>query len=1232
MCPSGGNLKMNKKEEKMKKRIAIFEIVIMIFATVAFSYIVAEIENPNNKEVVRDNKIIGFYSLIVNYIFGRGIVSAAEGTSTCLKTKDGAICQEFKTRECSTYCEAGKCVESLRRDVSQCKMGTCLDVNEGTCQPQSPKETCESGGGRWYDDAYGNNAECVKGCCTWGSGAFSSYVTETTCMRKGNITGSTVSFNKNIKNEIACLSTAKTQEKSACVFSKDFRKSCKFTTKIDCNALKGNYTTFGGRPVLCTNRNLGTDCEKTAKTTCADGKDEIYFVDSCGNTANIYDSNKKDEQNYWDYVVDKSSSCGTGSSNMNSISCGNCNYLLGSMCKAKEDKNVKYGDYVCHDLNCVDDAGNSVKNGESWCLFDGKIGNGRDVVGSRYFKRVCRNGEVVTDACADYRNEICIQSKRTIDGYNFKSAECRINRWNECLGVNSGSEGTSTSCTNNPDCFLMSIDIDKDFSFDRCLPKYPEGFDMGNSVYATEESSIATTNTDTSANSICSSASMTCTVVYKKKFSGWVCDKNCDCLKSEFTEKMNDYCIALGDCGGYINIKGDEGSQGYSVSNAPEINVKSRYAGNEIPDPSKFIDSGGTSAEYNADYASAAYNVNYGNPEDPDTTQDTTYSTISTVGTTVGGLATTAGALGMSGTSSAVTLSYSAGTAVANTATGATSITTTAMTSTQLSQAGLSPIGAVPTATGGTSFIGAIAAPLMIVGIIVTIASLAISLMGIGNTKTKKVKFSCLPWQPPSGGDKCSTCMKDPKKPCSKYRCESLGLRCNYINEGTAKEDCLAVNPKDASAPTIDPLEGALKVNYSYTNVSMYGYTIKGPESDGCIPTFTNIGFGIKHNEPAQCRFSENRSLPFSSMTDYFADSYYIMNHSIMNMSVPSLESLGISSLNTNNRADYTFYIKCRDVSGNKNDYDYAINFCIKPGKDITPPVIIKKDPEHNYVTYNANFTVNSFWTNEPATCRWDYNDSLYDNMNSSMSCLSNITQQEYYGWRCLSVVPMTGNETTFYVRCKDQPWDENINETNRNVNTGSYKYVVKRTDELKISSINPNGTVVGGSEPVTVNLIATTSGGVDGVATCSYKFNNSVSINFLNTYSTRHEQPFNLLSGDKEINIRCYDFVGNSVEKIAKFNISIDNTPSKVTRTYNANNALVVVTNEPATCQFVKGSFVDYKCDDFISRNVSNMVGGDTTHSTNLDSSLTYYIKCKDLFGNYVNGTCDIVVKGGVV
>ena len=81
---------------------------------------------------------------------------------------------------------------------------------------------------------------------------------------------------------------------------------------------------------LCTANELNTICEPTNQTTCVDGKDQVYFLDSCGNYANIYDSTKINDEGYWEDVVTISESCGVDDEfgNSDSTTCGNCNRIV----------------------------------------------------------------------------------------------------------------------------------------------------------------------------------------------------------------------------------------------------------------------------------------------------------------------------------------------------------------------------------------------------------------------------------------------------------------------------------------------------------------------------------------------------------------------------------------------------------------------------------------------------------------------------------------------------------------------------------------------------------------------------------------------------------------------------------------------------------------------------------------------------------------------------------------
>jgi len=166
---------------------------------------------------------------------------------------------------------------------------------------------------------------------------------------------------------------------------------------------------------------LATNCGPTTKTICIDGKEEVYFKDSCGNLANIYDASRSDDETYWAKTISKPESCNPDSGNANSATCGNCDYFLGSTCKeysrAKDARVPKLGDYICRDLSCTYE-GQRYEHGETWCA--NSKGINENLPGSRYFRLVCYNGDVTVEPCADERKEVCLQG--SVNG--FSSAVC----------------------------------------------------------------------------------------------------------------------------------------------------------------------------------------------------------------------------------------------------------------------------------------------------------------------------------------------------------------------------------------------------------------------------------------------------------------------------------------------------------------------------------------------------------------------------------------------------------------------------------------------------------------------------------------------------------------------------------------------------------------------------------------------------------------------------------------
>ncbi|MFH1787169.1 MAG: hypothetical protein ABH811_00020 [archaeon] len=488
--------------------------------------------------------------ILVLAVFLISFAFAQDASYCCEKTKvqnDGsgsAWCQNAPEEKCDqgfkkspTSCEA----------TSYCRMGTCYDSQEGTCKQNTPQKVCEDEGGVWEEGYPENLPQCSLGCCLMQDQA--AFVTQVRCKRLSSLYGLEIDFRTNIQNEIECIASATSDVKGACVFEKEFEKTCLFIPQKECKEMQTSETeTSFEQGVLCSAERLGTNCGPTEQTKCVEGLDEVYFVDSCGNLANIYDASKIKDKTYWSDVVDKSKSCGFGDSkgNANSMTCGNCDYYLGSTCKVKNsgDAKLKYGNSICRDLSCTYE-GKKYKHGETWC--EDSSGINDNLPGSRYFRMVCYNGEVSVEPCADFRQERCIES----DVNSFRTAACRVNQWQDCY-----SQDSRQDCINKDkrDCKWVQTmwtpqqgDVPGliNSKGGACVPEFAPGFDFWQ---------------EGDAESLCSTATTKCVVLYEKGFvGGGKCIQNCECLGDAWKKQMNQICMSVGDCGSSKNYIGAEG-------------------------------------------------------------------------------------------------------------------------------------------------------------------------------------------------------------------------------------------------------------------------------------------------------------------------------------------------------------------------------------------------------------------------------------------------------------------------------------------------------------------------------------------------------------------------------------------------------------------------------------------------------------------------------------------------
>ena len=466
-------------------------------------------------------------------------------TICCEETTSGAFCQNVPASECKPNARQ---VPTSCDSTSYCRAGTCYDSSEGTCLDNTPQLVCNSNGGIW---ALESPPQCDLGCCILGDQA--AFVSLVRCKKLSASLGLKTNFDTSVPSEVACIEKVQLQEKGACVYEFEFEKTCKFTTRAECtgtssgtNKTKGPGNFYPNK--LCSAEELATNCGPTTKTTCVPGKDEVYFADSCGNPANIYDSSKVNDKAYWGNVIPKSEICGAGSGSIKSATCGNCDYLQGSICRSKNqaDGNPTYGDFICADLNCKNTENEKdYKHGESWCVYNdaGTFDKGKNSVGSRFYKHICISGKEVLEQCDDFRAEVCIEDN--ING--FSQAACRVNRWQDCLAQ---TERQKCENTDRRDCIWkegvrLQINNTNENVNGTCFSKNPPGFNFWS---------------DKETQNLCAQGNAVCVVKFEKGlFGGKECTENCECLKDGWEAGKAKLCLSLGDCGPSINWLGQKG-------------------------------------------------------------------------------------------------------------------------------------------------------------------------------------------------------------------------------------------------------------------------------------------------------------------------------------------------------------------------------------------------------------------------------------------------------------------------------------------------------------------------------------------------------------------------------------------------------------------------------------------------------------------------------------------------
>jgi hypothetical protein len=521
--------------------------------------------------------------------------------------------------------------------------------------------------------------------------------------------------------------------------------------------------------------------------------------------------------------------------------------------------------------------------------------------------------------------------------------------------------------------------------------------------------------------------------------------------------------------------------------------------------------------------------------------------------------------------------------------------------------------------------------------VITGIAFIITFLLTFKKTKYVVMTFSCYPWDAPSGGEDCEECNKQDLLSCGEYQCRSLGRSCAFLSN---EELCYWNNTGDVDPPIIQPWEDILTPEYAYAPDDAIsppdrGVKIVRESGSGCVLPFTRLRFGVMLNEPAKCKIDSDRERDFEDMNHFFGgsptDKY---NHS-HTLSLPSPDALAEQNITLQNDGQFSLYARCEDQQGNSNPANFVFKYCVDEGPDTFPPVIEETSILNGMpIGFNQTSIDLEVYVNEPAECRWSHLDKSYDDMETDMSCSTNVLEMNaQLLYKCSTTLTGLKDrvDNDFYFRCEDQPHLAGTDrEGDRNANPSSYKFTLVGTRPLVIDSVGPNETVRDSTDLVKVTLEVETSAGYkEGAASCYFSDTGAENsfVKFFETETHEHTQDLWLPEGDYTYYIRCVDLGGNSDSATTSFTVESDSTAPVVVRVYHEENYLKLITDEKAEC--VYGTSDSLRCDYLFEDGTEMNVVDDTEHFTSWDPKRNFYIKCQDEFENppFPN-QCSIIVR----
>jgi hypothetical protein len=1037
--------------------------------------------------------------------------------------------------------------------------GCCFTPSTGLCAQNAEESACNPPS-EFDPNPSCSIQECDKACCILGTNT--EYIPGRECQIKSTAGGFSYPGNWVGMSEEDCRLRGQSEVLGACIYGDQYQRDCRYQTYAECSS--GNFNAGA----FCTDPALNTTCNSTSETMCFN--EDVYGRDSCGNADNVRTD---------------------------------CDFNAGTMCS----QNITAGRYsaICKNLNC-DKVGK--KNGQSWCVFGnsespieysslseigGESGEIETSVGSKFYRKYCLNGEVVTEPCEEFRMGYCQP------GAAGGEAKCENNEWSPCLSASkmdplSGATVIDSEKCDEKFCYPWAKDMSMgcnvyDYAGGDCVVRFPWPFDTcmirsapgtvcfeDGVMYNLDDNGDVTSanpHSDPSTNPkytptgesrvrdplyyALGAVDMVACVpkipgglnFYGSATGGGASSAEATCNKLNYAKPV---VMARDTDGDWWCVQSCYFFGGTDVDGKISLSKVSKLQ--EVYAFQFAWNNGGTN-KWN-DWFNVMYDKSCGGGYTSNFALREDAFTIANARCRWGG---------------------------------------DCDSKPNWINEGSGPSAESPGMSGYCSK----------------------STWRGYDSLSFPIEAVCSAWEASDDDSNCDKCGTD-KLPCSEYRCKALGS-CDYYEEGGVDQGfCMASS--DNVGPTITSITS-------------------DPQSP--IPPYSPVEITLTTNEVSRCKFNLNSAAGSYDTMPHDFGTDYATEHKIR-LTLPG-QVAGIDrtlpeySLITDDGI-YVLYVRCIDPAGNGKTAQarpFQFEVMMKPD-GIAPSPSGFTPVSGSRIIYNTTQKLINFNIGEPAQCRWDFQETYnMSKMKYSFTCDESVHSDPLDTYECSGIMTnVTLNlteETTYYIRCKDNPQYtsdtivENGVEYSRNEMTYAYVYTLRPSEKFSITEVTPSGLTEAPSTNLNLTINARTQGGAFyGKAKCWWRHANSSEemgrrtfTKFRNTDSSVSTQ---LLTspyvGDNWLGVMCEDDVGNEDGMNVSFNLVIDDSSPFVNRVYEQAGKLRVKTDESSICYVSFNRALNCLFDFQNSTLMSGLFTLD--HDITWNDDEYYYLRCKDIFGNY--------------